>query len=362
MNKLHDLKISFIGLQKQYNNLRQEILDVTDSVLRSGQVMSGNWTTEFEHWLRKRNNSKYAVTCHSGTQALEIIAEYFLSCSVTKKTTVLVPALTFPATANAFLRTGWEVELVDTDAHGLMNFEKINRDGNFKALCMVGLFGHAITDQPFYYTDWVIEDGAQHWLSDKCQRRGKATAISFDPTKNLNSYGNGGAIVTDDAQLATFAKDWTMHGKKNNHEYAGSNSRMSEVDCAQLMVKTQHIDAWQKHRKEIASHWIEMLKDSPVRCLIDRTNLDKHCFHKFVIDVDDRNKLASDLKLRGIETKIHYENPLWDLPAFANNYSGDRFMGGAAALSRRCLSLPLYPELTDLEVEYIIDSVIDCVS
>ena len=355
------LTIPFTGIQRQYNNLRTEILDVTDMVLRSGILMSGNWTAEFENWLRKRNSVRYAVTCHSGTQALEIIAEYFREWSSINPPKVLLPAMTFPATANAFVRAGWTVELIDVDSYGQMNYSKIDRRSSIQAICIVGLYGQAVSDQPYYYTDWVIEDAAQHWLADDCRRRGKATAISFDPTKNLANYGNGGAVLTDDLQLADYARDWVMHGKKRGHTDTGSNSRMSEVDCAQMMVKTRYLDAWQKRRKEIAHHWINMLKDTPVRCLIDRKNFDEHCFHKFVVDVDNRDKLAVDLKLRGIETKVHYEKPLWELPIFDEGYRADRFLATASSLSRRCLSLPIYPELTDLEVEYVIDRLLDCV-
>jgi dTDP-4-amino-4,6-dideoxygalactose transaminase len=136
---------------------------------------------------------------------------------------------------------------------------------------------------------------------------------------------------------------------------------MSEVDCAQMMVKTRYIDAWQLRRKTIAAHWLRRLADDArVRCLIDYTNFGKHSFHKFVIDVDDRDLLQQKLAERGIETKIHYRDPLHELPAY-QHLQGPSILSPASSLARRCLTLPLYPELTDPEVEYIIDSVLDCV-
>ena len=102
------LNIPFTGLKKQYNNLRTEILDVTDEVLRSGQLMSGNYTAEFENWLAKKNHSKYAVTCHSGTQTLEAIAAYYKSqLTSTTTPTVAIPSMNYVATANAFLQAGF---------------------------------------------------------------------------------------------------------------------------------------------------------------------------------------------------------------------------------------------------------------
>jgi dTDP-4-amino-4,6-dideoxygalactose transaminase len=133
---------------------------------------------------------------------------------------------------------------------------------------------------------------------------------------------------------------------------------MSEVDCAQMMVKTRAIKYWQERRKEIASYWMYKLKDSSVRSLIDDTNFDSHCFHKFVIEVDNRDELAAKLKDAGIETKVHYSEPIWSLPAYQRCYNTGQFFSCAEALSKRCLSLPIYPELTDNEVEYVIEQVI----
>jgi dTDP-4-amino-4,6-dideoxygalactose transaminase len=133
---------------------------------------------------------------------------------------------------------------------------------------------------------------------------------------------------------------------------------MSEIECAQMMVKTNHIEAWQKRRKNISLYWMGRLKNSGIRSLIDANNIETHCFHKFVIDVDNRDILARNLAVKGIETRVHYKEPLHELPAYSN-YHGPDILSVASSLSRRVLSLPVYPELSDLEVEYIIDQVLD---
>jgi dTDP-4-amino-4,6-dideoxygalactose transaminase len=133
---------------------------------------------------------------------------------------------------------------------------------------------------------------------------------------------------------------------------------MSEVESAQLLVKTRHIDSWQARRKNISLYWMGRLKNTGIRSLIDAQNFETHCYHKFVIDVDGRDTLAKNLAIKGIETKIHYREPLHELPAYAD-YTGPDILSVASALSRRVLSLPCYPELTDLEVEYVIDVVLD---
>ena len=354
---MNGLTIPFTGLKKQYNNLRTEILDVTDEVLRSGQLMQGNYTAEFENWLAKKNHSKYAVTCHSGSQALEIIAEFYRTQSSVNPPRAIVPSMTYVATANAFIRAGWDIYIADTDSHGLLDKSKIPRDLNVQATVLVGLYGAAVNPHCSWTTDLIIEDGAQHWLSHNSNRVGNATALSFDPMKNLNAYGNGGAVVTDDLDLLEFAREWTNNGKPN-HTGIGTNSHMSETESAQMLVKTRYIDVWQLRRKTIAKYWLERLHKSGIRSLIDSSNFETHCFHKFVINVDNRDILARNLAIKGIETRVHYKKPLHELPAYAD-YTGPDILSVASALSRRVLSLPCYPELSDLEVDYIIDSVTD---
>ena len=355
------LNIPFTGLKKQYNNLRTEILDVTDEVLRSGNLMAGNYTAEFENWLAKRNHVKYAATVHSGTDALEVIAEYYATQTyMPRPPRALIPAMTYVATANAFVRAGWTITVVDTDYYGLMDHRKIDHEQSFQSIVAVGLYGAAVNRHEYLNNkSIVIEDGAQHWLANDSHRIGNSCAISFDPMKNLNSYGNGGAVVTDDINLLEFVREWRNNGKPH-HQETGTNSRMSEIDCAQMMVKTRHLDAWQKRRATISKYWMDRLKGTAVRALIDNNNHATHAHHKFVIEVSNRDILQRNLDLRKIETRIHYKEPLHELPAYSK-YPGPDMLSAASSLSRRVLSLPLYPELSDLEVDYIIDSLLDCV-
>jgi dTDP-4-amino-4,6-dideoxygalactose transaminase len=216
------------------------------------------------------------------------------------------------------------------------------------------------------WQDWndrdtiIIEDAAQHWLASDCVRIGHAAAISFDPMKNLACYGNGGALITRDRDLYQYAIDYRDNGKANSHQHTGSNCRMSELDCATMLVKTQYIDQWQQRREQIAQRYTQGLAGANVRCLIDETNDFAHAFHKFVIDIDNRDQVQQHLASKGVETKVHYEYVLPDLGAF-DSYPGPDMMGACYSLTRRCLSLPIYPELSDLEVDYVIDQLLDCV-
>lgn len=363
------LTIPFTGLRKQYHNLREEILSVTDQVLRNGQLMNGNNTVEFEHWLARRNSVSYAVTCHSGTQALEIIARRIAQDCSLDQPTVLIPAMTYVATANAFANAGWNIHFVDVDNHGLLDKRKLPELNTYHAVVLVGLYGASITHwgNSRIFNEWnhadvaIVEDAAQHWLAADSARLGLASAISFDPMKNLACYGNGGAVLTQHRDLAEYARSWRDNGRANNHANSASNSRISELDCAQLLVKTKYIDQWQARRRKIAQYWIERLENSAARPLIDQTNCHDHAYHKFVIDVDNRDQLCAGLADKKIETKIHYERPLHELDGIFRQWPGPGMLSTASALARRVLTLPCYPELTDLEVEYIIDQLLTLV-
>ena len=360
------LKIPFTGLQKQYNNLRSEVLDTIDIVLRSGQLMDGNYTQEFESWLAHKNHVQHAVTVHSGTNALEAIASYYYSTLNIRRPQVIIPNLTFRATANAWINAGWEVVVADTDSNGMLDIESVAKHHyNNIAVCLVGLYGNSLKDfQTNKFRDlvtnenWIIvEDAAQHWLSWNCKRIAPS-AISFDPTKNLANYANGGAVITNVASMDKFVRLYRSNGTAT--ATGGTNSRMSEIDCATMLVKTKYIDEWQERRREIGLYWMERLNEkSNARCLIDSSNAQEHCFHKFVIDVDGagRNVLQECLSEVGIDTKIHYQHGINEIGSFEGVKP---MLASSNSLSRRVLSLPIYPELTDLEVEYIIDQVLGC--
>lgn len=359
-------QIPFTGLKRQYRNLQEQILHVTDQVLLSGQLMNGPYTTAFEAWLGERNENRYAVTCHSGTTALEILAAYWREHETINPPTVVIPAVTYAATANAFIRAGWDVYFADVDNYGLINPDTIPHNLSYQALVMVGLYGAAVTHHVHvrHWQRWIqqdtiiIEDAAQHWLAADCKRIGDGTAISFDPMKNLACYGNGGAVVTAVSDIADFARNYRDNGKHSGHRQTGSNCRMSELDCATMMIKTAYIDDWQQRRSEIAWQYMQAFENTNIRCLIDDSNFHSHAFHKFVIEVDDRAGMINRLATAGIETKVHYETALPNHSAY-RAYAGPNMMGACHSLCQRVLSLPIYPELTDTEVEYIIEKVIN---
>ena len=334
------------------------MLDATDNALKDGQLVGGRFTRAFEEWLKQRTQTKYAITVHSGTQALEIIARYKKvnhvgpRGTINEIPTIRIPNLTYPATLNAFLAAGWNVELADTD-----NFGILSRNGPISKayICLVGLYGlHPWEDARIEQSHSVIVDGAQHWLSANGQV-GAGMSISFDPTKNLPSSGNGGAIVTNDEQLYLFSANYRDNNKPYFHD-VGTNTKMSEQDCAQILVRAKYIDQWQKRRQEIAKYWCSAFVDLPLRCLSDVTA--PHANQKFVMYLADRNSLHTHLLVNNIDSKVHYEYVLGDLPTARGLVKPD-LLSTSVMLSRGVLSLPIYPELTDEEVEYITSKVLE---
>ena len=355
--------IPHFGLKRQYAKLKEELLDASDLALSSGQLVDGPFVYEFEAWLRNRTGCKYAVTVHSGTQALEILAKcevHNFSDLFHVSPTVLLPNLTYVATLNAFLTSGYKVELADTDQNGLMiRTKETHTTEPFYYYCNVGLYGappNDLQDHEAYNSgrDNYFIDGAQHWLIERASNIGIGMAISFDPTKNLPSSGNGGAIVTDDGDVYSFACAYKNNGNKFNNTIVGTNSKMSEQDCAQILVRTKHLDYWQRRRKKIREYYISRLKDLPIRLL--SKDFETHADQKFVIYTEHRDDLLQFLGEVGIECKIHYAKTLSQLPITAAMKKPD-FLSVSVMLTRGLLSLPIYPELTDVEVELIASKV-----
>lgn len=355
--------IAHFGLARQYKNLKSELLDATDLVLRSGTLMNGEYTSKFETWLAMRTNTAFAITVHSGTQALEIIAKWVKQDFDRTMNdgpdiihyippVVRIPNITYVATLNAFVNAGFEVELIDTDKNGLMLLDNSTLDDFTKHSCSVGLYGANPHKNPVSGMMSDVVDGAQHWLV--ADDIGQGMAISFDPTKNLPASGNGGAIVTNDRSLYEFAYSYRSNGK-HEHEMSGTNSRMSEQECAQLLVRAKYIDKWQWRRKEIRHYYLDEFKNIDLRCL-SRDHM-VHADQKFVIYTDKRDELQKHLSDAGIEAKVHYPYTLSELPIAKNIKVKPDMLSTSVMLTKGLLSLPIYPELSDSEVECITDKI-----
>ena len=358
------LKIPFFGLKRQYANIREEILDAIDRVYRSGQVLDGHETQYLEHHIAAMCGRQFAVAVNSGTQAL-IFAQQALNIHGK----VVIPTQSFVATLNSVILANNYPRFVDIDESGLIDlefpeFDNFN-DNEIRAVMYVNLYGNVIDYNKLkLITDFfspghevkIIEDAAQSFgakFNDiPSGKLGDVSVLSFDPTKNLPNYGSGGMILTDDAYTYANLKDLRDNGKYTDFTTAGTNSKISESDAACLLVKLKYFEEWQRRRTTIAEYYTEQLKD-----IVDVLGPGEgvtHAWHKFVFKTANRDFVKSYIEVQGIETRIHYETPLPEYESAFDytNYAYDLY-AGAREHSQSVLSLPIYPELTDAEVEVV---------
>lgn len=372
--------IPFIRLDRQYDLLKDELLTATNEVLKSGKLVNGKYKFDLEEYFCNYLNCKHAFAVHSGTQALEIIAEANkLVLSYRKKDNhIILPDVSYKATLHGFIRHGYKVTLVDVDAYGMIKWDEVKKilEENTDIIydiCVVGLYGakpyysnHKENDLRYKALSMitlrggkVFEDGAQHWLSGRSEMSA-AMAISLDPTKNLNASGNGGVIVCSSDDLANQIKSICQNGSETGilASQLGTNSKLGEIDCAHVLVRTKYIEAWQQRRKDIAAYYMREFTKHDIENLCESKEERMYAYHsvnKFAISVENRDRLQEYLLLNGIETKIHYKNNLSRYKLADNNCS---FLENSWQFCRHTLSLPIYPELTDSEVECITQTII----
>ena len=359
------LKIPFFGIDRQYATIREEILDVTDSVYSSGHVLDDIQTKNFESVIAKMTERRHAVAVNSGTQALTFALRCVDFYSIYHNDKVLIPTQSFAATLNSVVEAGFEPVFCDVDpVTGLLDINRIPIEPNeLAAVVYVNLFGNIVDyDKLMTYKGYwnthnipIIEDAAQsfgaYYRGVPSGKLGDISCLSFDPTKNLNNYGSGGMVLTDDIDYAEIIRSYRNNGKAHDHAVSGTNSRMSEADCAQMLIKLKYFDQWQARRQLIAEYYTEQL-DGYVD-LIPVDSKVEHAWSKFVIHHRARGEIKHHLRDYGVEARVHYEYPLHLLDA-----AGPQgIYEGAEEFSTTCLSLPIYPELTDTEVEYIVDRI-----
>jgi dTDP-4-amino-4,6-dideoxygalactose transaminase len=307
--------IPFFGVQRQYENLRDEILDATDQVLVTGQVLDGDHTALFEDAIARRCNRKHAISVNSGTMGLLFALQ---ARDENLKKGILIPAVSFIATLNVALLDNKKVSICDTDYAGILDLQSHNSEGfdDFDTVMYVNLFGNTIDYDKFRVmtsffngnnTVFTIEDAAQSFGASykgiPSGKMGDVSVLSFDPTKNLNNYGSGGMILTDNDYVATCIFNYKDNGKESAHEIAGTNSKMSEVDCAQMLVKLKYFDQWQKRRTEIADYYIEQFGEYVN--ILPTTEGCVHAWSKFAFRVQqNRTRLREALHNRHVTTKM----------------------------------------------------------
>jgi len=355
--------IPLVDLTAQYESIKGEIDEAIQSVIDRTAFVGGEEIKEFEKNFADFCDTNCAVGLSSGTDAL-FLALY--SLGIGKEDEVIIPSHTFIATAEAVSAVGATPVFVDIEEETYtIDPEQVKKavTSDTKAIIPVHIYGHPADMDPILEVAekndlFVIEDAAQaHGAEYKGQKVGSIGDIacfSFYPGKNLGAYGDAGAITTDNEKLAKEIKMLSDHGReeKYRHEMKGFNFRLDNLQAAILDVKLNHLSDWTKSRREVAERYQTNLSDLPIR-LPKESDSSKHTYHLFVIRSNQRQDLKGDLDKMGISTGIHYPIPLHEQPAYRTAMESDITLSVTENISNDVLSLPMYPELSENQIEYI---------
>lgn len=288
--------IRLTNLDRQYHSIEHRLHTAQSRVLDTGNCMLGKYTQELEERIAERAGAKHCAITGSGSDALYM---GLVACRVKQ---IAIPAQTYIATQNSCIRAFCDIEWADVTDTGCIDWSTVNTPD----AVWVGLFGNPSTIPAGVR---VYEDGAQHF---GLPMQGLFAAYSFDPTKTLPNFGNGGAVVTNDEDIIYAVRSLRRHNWIDMH--VGGNSVMSERDCAELLVKLEYFDAWTRHRQELAEFYTQELKDY-VRVITDPQGM----VSKFVIASERKACLRTHLNLKNIQSKEVYANALADLPQAKQN-------------------------------------------
>ncbi|MBX2965204.1 MAG: DegT/DnrJ/EryC1/StrS family aminotransferase [Cyclobacteriaceae bacterium] len=362
------MQIPFVNLRLQYESIRPEIDGAMESVFRQAQFIGGEPVTKFESEFARLLSMPHCISTGNGTDSLFIILK---ALNIGAGDEVITPAFSCIPSAETISLTGATPVFCDVDAeHYTLNPEQVKKKitAKTKAVIAVHLYGQAapvvelkkICEQ---HNLLLIEDCAQaHFSKDSdafAGTIGVAGAFSFYPTKSLGAYGDAGCVVTNNTILAERMRRLRNHGAlvKDDHELEGTNSRMDTLQAAILNVKLKYLPQWNARRKEIAQRYIQSLCDiNQLQLPVERPG-STHTYHLFCIRTQQRNALKKNLAENGIETLIHYPKGLPYTPAYRHLNHTESDFPVTAALQNEVLSLPLYPELTNPEVDYVAQAV-----
>ena len=358
-------KVPFVALNRQFERYSKEITDAFIDCANSGQYVLGKKVEMFEAKLASICGTKYCVTVGNGTDALLISLKLL---KVNKGDEVIVPVNSFVASAGSIVASGAKPVFCDIDNSFNIDCNKIENciTENTKIIMPVHLTGrpanlNKINKIARKYNLKVLEDAAQaigaKYYNKSVGSLGNIAAFSLHPLKNFFIMGDGGFITTDDKSLFDRAKLLRNHGLVNRDlalEW-GLNSRLDSIHCSIGLKKLQYFDENTNSFRRIASIYSKNLRDYVT--VPEEKSYEYSVYHNFIIQTPFRDQLSEFLGLEGIETKIHYPIPLHLQPAAKNlNYKKGDFPA-AERINAQQLSLPIYPEISENEIFFIINKI-----
>jgi dTDP-4-amino-4,6-dideoxygalactose transaminase len=361
------MKVPLVDLRAQYLPLKAEIMAAFEGILDSMQLFLGPWQRAFEHDFAAYSDCQHGISVSNGTDALTLALR---ACDIGPGDEVITVSNTFIATVEAIATVGATPVFVDIDPETyLMDWRQLEQalTPRTRAVLPVHLYGHAaemgpIMDFARAHGLRVIEDASQaHGATYQGQRVGSfgdVGCFSLYFSKNLGAFGEAGICTTNDSALAEKLCMIRDHGSrvKYQHEIMGVNCRMDEMQAAVLQIKMPHLERWNAARQAHAQRYAELLRD-----LVDAVPVVKpwgtHVYCYYVVQVPERDHLLKALAQEGIGANIHYPIPLHLQPACARyGYKAGMFPI-TEDVTRRIISLPMYPELTEEQIQLVVHAV-----
>jgi dTDP-4-amino-4,6-dideoxygalactose transaminase len=358
-------RIPFVDLKAQYGSIKQEIDEAIAKVISQTAFIGGPFVKEFEEAFARYCGVDHCVGVANGTDALFIALK---ALGVGPGDEVITVANSFIATSEAIKMAGAQVVFVDCDPK-TYNIDVTQIEAKIskktKAIIPVHLYGQPADMDPIValakkYNLRIVGDAAQAhgalYKGRKIATYADITCYSFYPGKNLGAYGDGGALVTNNLEWATAARMFANHGrtKKYDHDLEGVNSRLDGIQAAILNVKLRYIEEWTESRRQNAYRYNVVLKGAGVVTPLEMDDV-RAVYHLYIVRVpaDRREQFQESLKAAGIDTGIHYPIALPYLNAYKHfGHTPDAFPHALKA-SQEIVSLPMFPELTEEQIEYV---------
>ncbi|KGO06613.1 DegT/DnrJ/EryC1/StrS family aminotransferase [Dokdonia donghaensis] len=374
-------KIQMVDLKGQYATIKERVDSSIAEVIANTAFINGPEVKSFQTELEAYLGVKHVIPCANGTDALQIA---LMGLGLEQGDEVITADFTFAATVEVIALLKLTPVLVDVDPVDFnIDIEAIKRaiTPKTKAIVPVHLFGRAanmdaIMDLAKEHNLFVIEDNAQGIGSNYTGRDGKKTktggighvgTTSFFPSKNLGCYGDGGAIFTNDDDLAHTIRGVVNHGMyvRYHHDVVGVNSRLDSIQAAVLRAKLPHLDSYNKARRDAARKYTEAFMSNkkiitPIVC----DSCDCHVFHQYTLRVvdTDRDALVAHLNENGIPCGVYYPIPLHSQKAYKDERYNEADFPVTNAIVKDCISLPMHTELEDDQIAFITKTVIDFVN
>lgn len=358
-----------LDLKLQYKLLQSEIDTAVADVLQNTQFIMGPNVKQFESEAAAYLGVKHAISCNSGTDALHLSLR---ACGIKQGDEVITTPFTYAATVEAICYLGATPVFVDIDPITFNLIpetveEAINE--NTRAILAVHIFGQVAKIEELCslakkHNLFLIEDCAQSFGASVNQKQtgsfGDAGCFSFFPSKNLGCYGDGGLFTTNSDQLAEEFSLLKAHGSKirNQHDIVGWNSRLDEIQATILRIKLKHIDEFNQQRIAVAKNYTLSLNELPLQTPSANYNNNslEHVFHQYTLLSDQRDLIDKQLSENNIGHAIYYPMPLSDQPAYTE-LCIKTDLTNTKKICDQCISLPMFPEMTDQQIETVIDTI-----